>query len=1443
MVRVAQRGAVVGLKVGRTTVAAVLLEESPDGSWKKIGEQCVAHQRNPRAAVGHIWARLDHSRVRTVVATGSFAGVLGPPVQRNIPRDAAVVEACGHFFPQRDDGRYEPITLIRISAGGYSIETRNQQGEFQHSPAEKCSAGTGDAIEKLCARAGLSVAEALELAESADDTVDFAPRCAAFAQSEFTHLAQTGMDKAVLLRSYFRSIAGFVAALFQKHALPGRVVVIGGVTKNRLVMLALEELLGREIEIHPAADTFEAWGAALIAVRLAKRGMVASFEADPATIIQPRERTTRSFRPLEEYRDRVIQMEEPEYDTAGWRGRAILGIDSGSTGTKAALVDLNTQQRVWDGYVPTGSDPVAAAQTIVQQMITNVGDRATVVGIGVTGSGRGAVYDVVVAAFPELLSRVMVETEISAHARGACYYDPDRGRSLTIGEFGGQDVKVINVLCGFPASSDMNKACSAGTSSEVEYDANRLGITIQEFGARALVAREPIDMGQTCVVFSVENADRALSEGYTVEDLCAGRYYFIATNWLNRLVGQMGLGEKIVVLGMPVNNIALPLAVAAVTGRTVIVPPRPGATGAIGIALLTLEDCIQQELTLDQEFSLGRFLAARVDRRSTFVCGNRECGSRCHIHQTRVVVGDHAVSVKAGGMCPMHERGSRTKLPAEAPKPFQERQRFQQAFIDSLPRDIPGEPIVALPVTLANVRFLPLLGTFFAELGVNVRAVEPTSETFRIGEQVCTGKDMCAPVKIAHGVVAQAVETGATHLCFPKIVLMPQVNERDVGSTCPLIQGAPEMVDTAMNGVRLRGLRQERIRVLKPILQFRREWERDQTIRSAFAEMARTLGRDRQTASRAFDRAVEAWHGFQSRCREIGTTALEYAEREGVPAVVVLGRPYVLHSVINGRIPEIIQGGGAIAIPVDCYPIKPETPVLDQVFWGEGQRNLRTVIDLLGRPNAYPLWVTCYACGPDAFLEHWLRYLANVPYCVIETDGHTGMAGFATRIQSALYAMRWHLSTGDKRGNMPDLSVLQRLDSSNPYDPDAAVVVCQFGNTTPLLAAAYESAGINVIQAPATNDEILRLGRRFATGKECVPYMYVTGVLRYMVENVLPRLQHRFKTFYWWMAHTTGPCRYGAYRTQHVIHLQAHDPNNTIRLFSPSSDNAYDGLGKHVRLKCLSSIAMADALDELRCYWLPIARDVSRVEAAMQRAMKSSADTIRRGRVANGFFGQARDWFRVWGLVPVLREAIRDFRTLPVDPQRARRVKTINLTGEIYVVRDDHANGDVVGRLARHGIRVRRSKVSTWIQYLTWTQGHGHKRHRFNRWSVKIKALIQWWVLWRLDRLVAAAVGRTTHTRVEPLIDKAGPYFESAPEGEAVLTIAESLSGSVVVGPQGCMPSKFAEAQLHHAPGAKVHFRYVDGDPPDDAALASFAYSLYEDGIDSLSTQDNSVLS
>ncbi|MBU0707055.1 hypothetical protein KKG41_01650 [Patescibacteria group bacterium] len=1432
MEAITQGDLVVGLKVGKTTVAAVVLEWT-GSEWAEKENLFESHQRSPRDAVGRIWSRLDHSRIRQVVATGSQRRVLGEPVLANIPRDAALKAALGHFYPQGDDSACEALNVIRISAGGYSVFTRDSAGRFNHSPAERCSAGTGDAIEKLCARAGFPDLEsAINAAEKAEGEVPITARCSAIAQSEATHLANEGNPKEQVLRGYLVGIAGLIVAFARKFFVDGRVIVIGGVSKNRIIMSSLQEQIRHRFEVHPDSDYFEAWGAGIIAADLARQGRVSGYSTDVETIINPETKSVRTFEPLTNFKHLVTTMEEPDFDLSAWSGQVFLGIDSGSTGTKAALIEVATGRRVWDDYVPTKSDPVAAVQKIIRQMIRAVGDRADIVGLGFTGSGRQAVYSVARACFGDSIDRMVVETEISAHAAGACYYDPDNGESLTVCELGGQDAKVITVIDGVPVASDMNKACSAGTGSEVEHDALRMNTTIKEFGRWALKSNHPIDMGQTCVVFSGDIADRALSEGSTREDVAAGRYYFIAWNWLNRLVGQMGLQKKIFTLGMPVNNIALPLAIAAVTGCQVVVPPRPGATGAIGIGLLTRDHCSRAGVELDQSFDLGLFLKAEVAERTHFTCGNTSCGARCRIDTAKVEVGGHIVTVKSGGMCPLHEGGSSTKLPTEAPKPFQERRALWERLAGRLPTRIDDQTTVAVPATMGNVRILPLLSSFWAELRVNVRVIEAETGTMQDGERVCSGKDLCAPVKVAHGLAVKAAELGVDWLCFPKLVTLPRDSLKDVGSTCPLVQGSPQMDDAAINGVSLTA-DAKRLKVLSPVLKFGLDWPNNPEVKDVFVSMGRELGRSREECLAAFERAVQAQQDFQSACLDIGRRALEYAAEHKVPAVVVLGRLYTIHSpVINGQIPQIIQGCGVVAIPVDCYPTKDDTAFLDLVYWGEGQRILRAVVDLHSRPGVYPLMVTCYSCGPDAFLEHWLRDLANVPHCIIETDGHTGMGGFVTRIQASVFAMRRDMMSESDREPITDLTRLQKHDTGPPLvpgDPESAIILCQFGNLEPLLAAVFQSAGVRTISGPITDESILRLGRRHASGKECVPFIYVTGVLQYILTNVLPQYPD-IKHFYWLMPRTTGPCRFGAYCTQHGIILDK--PNSRgqmVHLFATSSDTAYDGVfGDHLRLKSCAGVMLADLLDELWCYYLPIASDPREVDETYQRVMGWAVEHLRQ-RPAKTRWGKVRDYVNVWGLTELIRRAICEFQKIPVDQDRADSVVTINMAGEIYVVRDAHANGDVVRKLADHNIRVRRSMVSTWIQYLTWTQGHGHKRDQFNRWSVRVKAFSQWWPFWKLDRLVAEALGRHTHTRIEPLIEAAEPYLSEAPEGEATLTIAELLKGGLAIGPQGCMVSKVAEAQLHHCPARDdIMTLYVDGDPIDPDQIASYAWALHE---------------
>ena len=71
--------------------------------------------------------------------------------------------------------------------------------------------------------------------------------------------------------------------------------------------------------------------------------------------------------------------------------RSILGIDVGSTTTKAVLLAEKDNRITASCYLRTNGDPVGAAKECYKSVINMAGVPVNVVGIGVTGSGRNVV--------------------------------------------------------------------------------------------------------------------------------------------------------------------------------------------------------------------------------------------------------------------------------------------------------------------------------------------------------------------------------------------------------------------------------------------------------------------------------------------------------------------------------------------------------------------------------------------------------------------------------------------------------------------------------------------------------------------------------------------------------------------------------------------------------------------------------------------------------------------------------------------------------------------------------------------------------------------------------------------------------------------------------------------------------------------------------------------
>ena len=132
----------------------------------------------------------------------------------------------------------------------------------------------------------------------------------------------------------------------------------------------------------------------------------------------------------------------------------------------------------------------------------------------------------------------------------------------------------------------MNEACSAGTGSFLEEAASEsLDVDYMQIGDIAIKANTPPNFNDQCSAFISSDIKNALQEGLSKDDVIAGLVYSICLNYINRVKGNRPAGKKIFMQGGVCYNKAVPVAMAALTGKEIIVPPDPGLMGAFGVAL------------------------------------------------------------------------------------------------------------------------------------------------------------------------------------------------------------------------------------------------------------------------------------------------------------------------------------------------------------------------------------------------------------------------------------------------------------------------------------------------------------------------------------------------------------------------------------------------------------------------------------------------------------------------------------------------------------------------------------------------------------------------------------------------------------------------------------------------------------------------------------------
>lgn len=245
------------------------------------------------------------------------------------------------------------------------------------------------------------------------------------------------------------------------------------------------------------------------------------------------------------------------------------GIDIGSTMTKVTIMDKAVMASV---IGPTGPEHRQLAGQVMEQALAGAKLAFDDLGYVVaTGYGRMNV--------PFADKQI---TEISCHARGVSHLLPT---ARTVIDIGGQDAKAIKLKEGRVVDFVMNDKCAAGTGRYLEVIAEGLGIKLEAMGELSLTAKSEVTIGNTCTVFAEREVVAKLAEGVAVADLVAGVHQAIAGR-IHSMAARLKIEPDVVITGGGARNIGLVKSLETKIGYSVLVPPEPLLTGAIGAALL-----------------------------------------------------------------------------------------------------------------------------------------------------------------------------------------------------------------------------------------------------------------------------------------------------------------------------------------------------------------------------------------------------------------------------------------------------------------------------------------------------------------------------------------------------------------------------------------------------------------------------------------------------------------------------------------------------------------------------------------------------------------------------------------------------------------------------------------------------------------------------------------
>jgi activator of 2-hydroxyglutaryl-CoA dehydratase/predicted nucleotide-binding protein (sugar kinase/HSP70/actin superfamily) len=1012
-------GYYIGVDIGSTTVKLVVIDKA---SGDIINSDYERHEARQAEKLLDLLKRLDGKMGGVpyedfkVFITGSGGNEIAKAIGAQFVQEVnAVSLATEKLHPDvgavvEIGGQDSKMIIFKEGPGGRKkkIQTMN----------DKCAGGTGSVIDKISAKLHIPQKDLSKLHYDGLKIHHVAGKCGVFLETDINSLQKFGVANNELMASLFDAIVvQNLTVLTRGHTLRPEILLLGGPNKfipglqqawRKHIKKMWDE---REIMLPEGIDISEKiivpenalFYAALGAIEYGKltpsdTGRYKGWQYLERYIEDEKGRVkigavdglVTSKEELDEF---LEQYKQPVYNppkfNKGQKVKAFLGLDGGSTSTKAVLINPD-KEVIAKSYVLSQGNPIEDAKLVIGQIAEQVisqGAELEILGLSTTGYAKETLRDVLGA------DTCIVETV--AHTTSALQYNDNVD---VICDVGGQDIKIMMLEKGKVKEFKLNTQCSAGNGYFLQSTSNDFNIPVEQFAEKAFTSRLVPDFAYGCAVFLQSDIVNFQRQGWTPSEILAGLAMVLPKNiWL--YIAQMPnftkLGTTFLLQGGTQRNLAAVKAqVDFIKSRykgqdikpTIIVHPHCGESGAIGAAIEDLKNWspdrksnfiglealknIEYTRTTDETtrclFCKNKCLRTFIDisldkdrlngiasqngngqldsldtaknssekETKRLIVGYAcEKGSVEDVDDMRVIQEKLTHTLKTTPN--LTERASKDIFKSYLPK--EDRLYNEPKNLGRKMRSIVQERAklkIGIPRVMLMYSFAPIFSAYFESLGIKKSNIYysdyTTSDLYRTGTN--RGSiDPCFPSKLSISHVYNLLEKQRNGKNFD-VLFFPMISDQPKNFTslsnwaCPTIAGSAAVVKAAFT--KEKDLFEEMgIKYMDPFINLGMPDVFENQMFHAFRDL---LKLNRKENRKAVEAGYTALDHFNDAQQVTGREILDRLEEKDELGIVILGRPYHNDPGINHGIFKEFQYLGYPLITMDALPRDSRT--MQEVF-------------------------------------------------------------------------------------------------------------------------------------------------------------------------------------------------------------------------------------------------------------------------------------------------------------------------------------------------------------------------------------------------------------------------------------------------------------------------------------------------------------------------------